>query len=64
VSFFHEHIEHVNAVVAEHKAPLTIIGSTGGLALTLKLGTKKVELDVPLTELVDVWRNGFRRVAE
>jgi phosphoribosylformylglycinamidine synthase subunit PurL len=63
ISFFHEHIEHVNAVLGENPAPLTIIGTVGGDALSLRLGRARVELDIPLARLVEAWKNGFRRVA-
>jgi phosphoribosylformylglycinamidine synthase len=65
VSFFHEHIEHVKAVQAEHPTvPMLVFGSTGEDALTLHIGKARMELDIPLATLAEAWRGGFRGVVE
>ena len=65
VSFFHEHKEHVEAVLKAHaKVPFHVFGSTGEDAMTLRLGKPKLELDVPLGKLAAAWRTGFTRVVE
>jgi phosphoribosylformylglycinamidine synthase len=65
VSFFHQHREHVDAVLKEHAGvPFQIFGTTGEDAIALRLGARRLELDVPLAKLAEAWRTGFRSVVE
>src|SRR5262249_25942747 len=65
VSFFHEQAAHVMDVVKKHAGvPFQVIGTTGGEAFTLRLGPRRLELDVPISELAQAWRDGFRRIEE
>jgi phosphoribosylformylglycinamidine synthase subunit PurL len=65
VSFFHEQAEHVMAAVKEHAGvPFQTIGTTGGDAFTLRLGPKRLEIDIALNPLRSAWRDGFAKVAE
>jgi hypothetical protein len=41
-----------------------VIGTTGGDSFTLRLGPRRLELDLPLADVAAAWRDGFRRVAE
>ena len=65
ISFFHEHVEHVQAILRDHAAvPFTVFGSTGEDAMTLRVGKAKLEVEVSLAELSSAWRTGFAKVVE
>jgi phosphoribosylformylglycinamidine synthase len=55
-------------LAADLGAPITHLGQTGGDRLTVSLGPGQGKLapvlDLPLSEISRVWREGFRKVAE
>jgi phosphoribosylformylglycinamidine synthase subunit PurL len=61
VSFKPEREAEVRAIAAEHGAPMTVIGATGGKRLTIYQSSARV-VDVALDELAGAWRGGFRAV--
>ena len=48
VSYFHEHAEHVKSVVARHRAPMVVLGSTVDDAFSVRFGKQRLEIDLPL----------------
>jgi len=65
LSYFHEHREHVAAVLKGHPGvPFHVFGTTGEDAIALQLGKQRLELDVPLGKIAAAWRGGFRKVVE
>ncbi|HEY1587323.1 MAG TPA: phosphoribosylformylglycinamidine synthase subunit PurL, partial [Polyangia bacterium] len=61
VSFAPGREAEVRAIAAEHGAPMTVIGATGGRRLTIYQQSARV-IDVALDELATAWRGGFRAV--
>ncbi|MFH1238594.1 MAG: phosphoribosylformylglycinamidine synthase subunit PurL [bacterium] len=53
-------VEAIKKVASKYKAPLAVIGKTGGKTLKIKTG-KKVLLDVPLDKLYKQWSGSLRR---
>ena len=63
ISYFREYTDHVrHALAGLAGAPITLIGVTGGDALSLRVGNGLTEIDLPLGQLSEVWRTGFTRV--
>jgi phosphoribosylformylglycinamidine synthase len=61
VSFKPEREAEVRAIAAQHGAPMTVIGATGGRRLTIYQQSARV-LDAGVDELAAAWRGGFRSV--
>ena len=63
ISFALEDAARVEAVAAEHKAPLRRIGATGGQRIRFTAGGRPL-VDVALDEAARAYREGFRRIVE
>ena len=59
ISFAPDKEAEVRAIAAQHGAPLAVLGATGGASLTVA-GPSGRLLDVPVGELFEAWRGGFR----
>jgi phosphoribosylformylglycinamidine synthase len=61
ISYPQDHAAKVAAIAAEHGAPLTRLGSTGGHRLVIQVGGRPA-IDLSLDEIGAAWRGGFRKV--
>ena len=64
VSFAPEDVDKVISICRKEQAPCTQIGVTGGDYLSLRLGKGDAgEVDLPVQQIADAWKNGFRKFA-
>ncbi len=61
ISFRPEREAEVRAVATRHKAPLAIIGATGGRRLQIYQGSTRL-VDAPVEELATAFSGGFRAI--
>ncbi len=59
ISFEAKHEADVRALAAQHGAPFTVLGTTGGRNLKIQV-PKGPLLDVPVADLAAAWKGGFR----